>query len=298
MKKRNLRKKLAAVVLGIGIIAGGLWKEPMKVYAVEEPEVTELNVAATDDGTGVIAKCNYRNYNEQSGCEITLYLYRVESSSHSVIASHVLAYADEGSASTDSAQVSEGIYMASVAMNYGMDMKQVNSKNYFKVTQEGGGYQVTEEGSRRASISLDGEWISEAGMPCEHDGEYVLERQATPVEDAVQMLQCVRCGAVLERTIVPNSAYAAFLKETEEMIQNAQPGEIVIDAGQWISFNREVLETISSRTDVTLKVHYIYCGEAYEMVIPSGMDVTAFADENGFCGFQHMEEMISIMKNL
>lgn len=298
MKKRSFRKKLAAVTLGIGIIAGGLWKEPMKAYAAEEPEVTELNVAVADDGTGVIAKCNYRNYNEQSGCEITLYLYRVESSSHSVIASHVLAYADEGSASTDSAQVAEGTYMASVAMNYGMDMKQVNSKNYFKVTQEDGGYQVTEEGSRSVSTSLDGERISEAGVLCEHDGEYVLEKQATPAEDAVQILQCVKCGAVLERTLVPNSAYAAFLKETEEVIQNAQPGEIVIDAGQWISFNREVLETISSRTDVTLKVHYIYCGEAYEMVIPSGMDVTAFADENGFCGFKHMEEMISIMKNL
>lgn len=298
MKKRSFRKKLAAVTLGIGIIAGGLWKEPMKAYAAEEPEVTELNVAVADDGTGVIAKCNYRNYNEQSGCEITLYLYRVESSSHSVIASHVLAYADEGSVSTDSAQVSEGIYMASVTMNYKSDTKQVNSKNYFKVTQEGGSYQVTEEGSRRTSISLDGEWISEAGTPCEHDGEYVLERQATPVEDAVQMLQCVRCGAVLERTIVPNSAYAAFLKETEEMIQNAQPGEIVIDAGQWISFNRDVLEILSLRADVALMVHYVYCGEAYEMLIPSGMDVSAFADENGFCGFRRMEEMISIMNNL
>lgn len=298
MKKRSFRKKLAAVVLGIGIIAGGLWKEPMKAYAAEEPEVTELNVAVADDGTGVVARCNYRNYKEQSGCEITLYLYQVENSSHSVIASHVLAYADEGSASTDSAQVSEGIYMASVTMNYKADTKQVNSKNYFKVTQEGGGYQVAEEGSRRASISLDGEWISEEGMPCEHDCEYVLEKQATPVEDAVQILQCVKCGAVLERAIVPNSAYAAFLKETEEMIQNAQSGEIVIDAGQWISFNRDVLEMLSLRADVTLRVHYVYCGEAYEMLIPLGMDVSSFADENGFCGFRHMEEMISIMKNL
>lgn len=298
MRKRSFMRKLAAVVLGIGIIAGGLWKEPVKVYAAEEPEVTELNVAAADDGTGIIAKCNYRNYNEQSGCEITLYLYRIENDSYSVIASHMLTYADEGRESTDSVQVAEGIYMASVSMNYGMDMKQVNSKNYFKVTKEDGGYQVTEQEDVKELPLSENERVSEAGLSCEHDCEYVLEKQATPVEDAIQILQCVKCGAVLKRTTVPNSAYAAFLKETEGIIRDAQPGEIVIDAGQWVSFNRAVLEMLSLREDVALRVRYIYCGEAYEMIIPAGMDVAALADENGFCGFRHMEEMISIMNNL
>lgn len=298
MKKRSFRKKLAAVILGIGIIAGGLWKEPMKAYAAEEPKVTELKVAVADDGTGVVARCNYRNYSEQSDCEITLYLYQIENSNHSVIASHVLAYADESSASTDSVQVSEGIYMASVTLNYKFDTKQVNSKNYFKVTQEDGGYQVTEEGSWRGSTSLDGERISEARVSCEHEGEYVLEKQATPVEDAVQILQCVKCGAVLERAIVPNSAYAAFLQESANLIQNALPGDVFIKTEHWISFNREVLEVIRSRPDVAVKVQYRYQGEECLLLIPAGTDVSTLINENEFCGFRYMEEFISLIISL
>ena len=299
MKKMNLVQRLLAVIIGIGMSLIGVVSPEVTLdaYAEERPTITELEVSVSDDGMGVSARCGYRNYRDQSGCEIILYLYKIDNESNSIVTSKMLAYADEGSESTDSIQVSEGIYIASVSINYGIDTRQINSRNYFRVSQVDGGYEVTEEGGTDAATA-DIYQASVTESSCEHDCEYIEEKQATPTEDAIKVYQCVKCGVILERIIVPNSAYATFLKETKNSIQNAQSGEVVVITDRWTSFNRDVLEAISSRSDVALAVHYMYEGKACEMIIPAGMNVSVLADENGFCGFRHMEEVISIMKNL
>lgn len=299
MRKVNLVKRLLALIIGIGMPLFGVMSPEVALdaYAIEPPTITELEVSVSDDGMGVIAKCGYRNYTDQSGCEIILYLYKIDNESNSIVTSKMLAYADEGSESTDSIQVSEGIYIASVSINYGIDIRQINSRNYFRVRRVDGGYEVTEEGQTEAvAVNIHQSPVAESS--CDHDCEDIVEKQATPTEDTIKAYQCVKCGVILERIIVPNSAYATFLKETECSIQNAQSGEVVVITDRWTSFNKGVLEAFSSRSDVTLAVHYMYEGKACEMIIPAGMNVSVLADENGFCGFRHMEEVISIMKNL
>lgn len=67
-----------------------------------------------------------------------LYLYRVENGGAVIETQKMLAYAEQGSGSTEVRQVPEGVYRASVTMDYGGDIKQINSQYYYKVTQTDG----------------------------------------------------------------------------------------------------------------------------------------------------------------
>lgn len=95
---------------------------------------------------------------------------------------------------------------------------------------------------------------------------------------------------VIDYIDVPNSAYAVFLKETAERIQNTQEKEVTICTDRWLSFDRKVLEAIESRPDVAVEVNYQYQGERYLLLIPAGADIELLMDENGFSGFRYMND--------
>ena len=300
MKKLSLRQRLLAVIIGVGalLIGGSLPEVSLNVYAAEPLAITGLEVTTSDDGMGVVAKCSYQNYSDQSGCVIALYLYKVDNGSYSIVTNKVLTYADEGSESTDSVRVTDGVYLASVTMDFGIDIKQINSGNYFRIKQVDGGYEVTEEGKIGTSALADHCQVIEKDLVCNHDCEYILEKQATPTEDAVNAYQCVKCRTILEKITVPNSAYATFLEETAFLIQNTQQSEVLIITDRWISFNREVIEAIKCRPDVTVRVQYHYQGKEHLLLIPAGVDVSLLVNESEFYGFKYVEEVISLMASL
>ncbi len=286
MRKKERMRRLPAWFIIAGILLTGiqLTQYTLKVQAAEPPVISALEVAVDAEGTGVTARCSYENYTAQSGCDAGLYLYRIESGGNRIIARIALSYAAQGSLGTEPALAEEGLYQAAVLLDYQGNMSQIRSK-YYRVFREGAGYRVMEEGQ-------DGQQETKEAPSCSHECAYVESRQATPERDGELACQCVRCGAVLGYAEVPNSAYAAFLREAAESIRTSAPGEVTVSTDRWLSFNREVFEALRKRPDLTLTVYYRYEGEEYMLSIPAGTDVDRLMDENGFGGFRHIEAVL------
>lgn len=292
MKKAGLGRRLLTVVTGIIMIIEVFIGTTIKVRAIGEPKVTQLEVAVSSDNAGIVAKCSYQNYTVQSGCEMKLYLYRVESDGESIESQKELVYADAGSGSTEPKQVKAGVYRASVMIDDGIEMKQINSEYHYRVSQIDGNYIVTRENVNEQEELADTSGEMDGKSSCSHVYEYILVQQATPVRDAVQALQCTKCGMVIDYVDVPNSAYAAFLQETADVIQNTRQKEVTICTDRWMSFDRKVFEAIESRPDVAVIINYQYQGDVYSLIIPAGTDVNLLMDENGFGGFRAVNDKL------
>lgn len=289
MRKISAEGKLSAAIMGFMIAVSVVFSKEtiLQVKAAEKLSVTNLEVVAVPDSAGVASRCHYQNYTDQSGCEMRLYLYRVEDGKEIVESQKPLSFATQGYDSTQPKQVPDGIYRASVTIDDGIEIRQVNSLNFYQVGWNGSSYSVTE--------IMGGKENQRNPNSCSHNVcDYFLTRYATPEKDAIQAYQCINCGAVLEYTEVPNSAYAAFLKEAKERIQNASPEEeVMISTDRWMSFNRSVFEAMKLRPDITVKVNYLYQGAECLLIIPAETDMELLMDENGFAGFRCIEEMLT-----
>ncbi|NBJ92726.1 hypothetical protein [Parablautia muri] len=300
MGKRSVKKKLLAMIMSIGILGlGGASFTAPEVQAAEPPVISDLKVSESGDGQGIMAQCSYQNYNDQSGCEMTLYLYRKEETGQiSILARQKLSYAVSGTGSTSVYQAQEGVYFASVGMNYGSEAVQTYSQSYYSVKIKDGKVEVTEisetdgdenTGSQNKAPKSGGE--ESKSTACQHNLEYKWERQATAGQDGLLAYQCTICGDVIDYKEAPNSAFSVFLKETAEKIKGAQAKEVVIDTDRWMSFDRTVLEALESRRDVAVDLYYQYQGQRYSVRIPAGEDVSGLADENGYCGFLYLRQV-------
>lgn len=293
MRTKKWKKQLLAGITAIGMIFGmvlGIGM-PDTVQAAETPVITDLRVTVSEDGTQLIAQCDYQNYDAQSGCVMTLYLYRMATNGEAFIAAYKrIPYAGEGRGTAVADSVTDGIYLASVGMDYGGRVVQINSEHYYRVTQSGNKVEVTEVTDTEEEGRSDQD-RQEKEDTCIHDLAYEIIRPATVENDALMAVQCTVCGAVLDEMEVPNSAYATFQKETIAAIRNAQTKEVIIVTKRWISFHQSVLEAISKRPDVTVIIWYQYQGEMHEVTIPAGTDVRPLADENGFCGFLYLNQI-------
>lgn len=302
--KTKMAKKILAVLAGLIIMAKIPGNEmSLQVQAADAPVVSELKVASSDDRTGVVAQCSYQNYNDQSGCELTLYLYRAEENgTQTIVAYQTLPYAVSEIGSIAAGSVPEGIYFASVVMDYSGTINPINSQ-YYKVKLVDGGYVVTPEKddmpADHKNNSRGNEKEQESGKPdCIHVWEYNIVEQATTEKDSVMAYQCARCGQVIKYLEVPNSAYCVFLKETTETIRSAQTDQVIIDTQHWVSFDKTVLDAIADRRDVTIVVNYKYQGKKYSVTIPCGADVSGLADKDGFCGFRYLDQVFGGMEIL
>ena len=293
MKRKEWKKQLLAGITAIGMIFGMVlgMRMPVTVQAAETPVIMELRVTASEDGAQLVAQCDYQNYDDQSGCVMTLYLYRMETNGEASIAAYKkIPYAGEGRGTAAADSVTDGIYLASVGMDYGGRVVQINSEHYYQVTQSGNKVEVTEVTDSEEGGRTDQERHGKEDT-CIHDMDYELIRPATAERDALMAQQCILCGAVFRYVEVPNSAYAAFQQEATAAIQNARTNEVIISTRHWISFHQSVLEAISQRPDVTVIIWYQYQGEMHEVTIPAGADVCSLADENGFCGFLYLNQI-------
>ena len=253
MKRTGIKSRYSIVIVGFVIAIFMMFSKGMllQLKAKEELLITNLEVAVIGN-KGVVARCSYQNYTDQTGCEVRLYLYRIE------IGRKFL--------------------------------------NLYPVSRRGENYIITEIAGDQAKGQLEQEnEVSENLNYCSHhECDYFLIEPATPEKDAVQAYQCTDCGAVLEYKDVPNSAYTAFLKEAEKLIQSASPqSEIIISTDRWVSFNRDVLEAMKVRQDITVRVNYRYQGKNCSLVMPAGVDVELLMDENGFAGFRYIEEILT-----
>lgn len=301
MKKMKIRE-MKAVLMGIGIFLGGMSESGIRQVQAAElfdenvPVVENLQVVVTEDQMHLEAQCSYGDYDDEKGCIMTLYLYKVGDGMTSIAADQELSYAQAGQGSTEPVPAEEGIYQASVGLDYGNIIRQINSQRYYQVIRWEDRFQVSEvtdpeQEEKGDKVSEKGEESMEGGG-CSHVPEAVQVQEATPVKDAVIAYECTLCAEICSYGEVPNSAYASFQKEAVRAIEDAEEGEAVITTELWVSFHEKVLEAISERPEVEVRICYRYRGERCELVIPPGTDVRGMADEKGFCGFRYLEQRL------
>lgn len=125
-----------------------------------------------------------------------------------------------------------------------------------------------------------------------HDFQYVTVQEASETQDAVVELQCA-CGEVAERFTAPGSAAGAFIKQVVKEITDAPKDAVVtVDTKICTCYNQAVVDALLQRPDVTLVTNYRYKNVDYSVTIPAGYDVSTLLDENGYCGFRHLDQIM------
>ena len=297
-----------------------------EVRAQEAPSIVDLSVIPS--GEGVSASCEFGSYGTDSGYSMDLYLNQVrEDGSVAEIAMKWIAPTADGQgvAITDEKQVEPGIYKATLVLDGeeggAAQVNDFRNSQLYDVSIVDGRYVVTlhQEGEEEPEPE-DKPEVGEKPEPgdepevderpevdsgtgqkerpkeeqdfsCRHSVVYRIVKAANPDEDAVLSGECSKCQEVLSYSFVPNSAYAAFLEAAVYAIQNAQEGEVLIETERWISFNQPVFDVIANRPEVSVTVRYRYEGKQYEVTIPAGADINGLTDENGFCGFRHLDQI-------
>ena len=98
---------------------------------------------------------------------------------------------------------------------------------------------------------------------------------------------CPECGKIWY--FRPISAYHAFQGDIARRIETAPENATVrVKTSLFINFNRQVMEALAERADVSLYVSFLdqeYKGNRVSFVIPAGEDTMSLLDENGYAGF-------------
>lgn len=271
--------------------------------AAQPPAVADISVLASKDG--VSAGCTFTGYTDKNEYIIQLFLNRVqEDGSVSEAAGLELDTTADGKGygQTPAEKVETGIYKASAAIKryeggnladtaftHSVLYKVVKEKDSYEVTPYEKEPESSVEADKRPHVPDEGEVFAEENKEyraCDHEKDFEIVREADAAHDALMEEKCVKCGEVFSYAYVPNSAYAAFLKDCARAVLNVKGDEILLATDRWMSFNQEVLDAISARSEVAVTIHYMYCGKQFTVTIPAGTDAAGLADENGYCGFR------------
>ena len=69
-------------------------------------------------------------------------------------------------------------------------------------------------------------------------------------------------------------------------------GALVIETDRVACFDKNMIETLATRSDVEVNVVFTYNGKKLKVVIPAGYDVESLLDENGYCGFLRLMSIL------
>lgn len=96
-------------------------------------------------------------------------------------------------------------------------------------------------------------------------------------------------GAGSNYTPVRVNEYEVFNKKAIRDIEKAKGSELIIDAGNYISFHKSVFEALAKRPDLAVTINYKYRHKKYTVTIPAGADLSKLCNEEGFCGFRYLD---------
>lgn len=284
------------ILLTIAAFLAGLARAselPETVWAAEQaktkPDILTMELGVSQGADGIFAYCIYQEFDESNGT-MQLYLERMNEQGQFL----PVSYADLDPAGmepriirTTPEKPVPGIYKAVLLVrgNAGTPVVRFqNSAPYeVKMAEEylnGEGFQ--DEPADQETTSL-----------CEHILTENILREADPAHDAVSAECCQKCGHVFSCFEIPNSAYSAFLRQSAEKIRNAPlNGLLIIETDRWVSFNKDVLDAMAARRDLSILIKYRFKGREQQTFVPPEADVSGFADENGFCGFCRMADLL------
>lgn len=129
---------------------------------------------------------------------------------------------------------------------------------------------------------------TDSAAACSHVYDYEIVQEPLEKEDGTLAKYCIKCGTITEYQ--PISAMAAFLKNAEKKIRNAEGNAVVtIETDRWLSFDQAVIRAIADRPDVTVVIKYCYQRQEYTLTIPAGTDMGKLQAEDGFYGFRYLD---------
>ena len=117
----------------------------------------------------------------------------------------------------------------------------------------------------------------------------------TAVGDALPTTELGNAEAItktvsLELSKVSPAQYVEVIRETVQSVP-AQ-GVAVIETNEVATFDRNIIEAMAERSDVSYTIVFKDAGVKKRVIIPAGYDVQSLLDENGYCGFLRLAAIL------
>ncbi|RKM60521.1 hypothetical protein D6855_07370 [Butyrivibrio sp. CB08] len=120
-----------------------------------------------------------------------------------------------------------------------------------------------------------------------HHYRWIAKRNASESADGTINYMCEECDKVW--FFRPYPAYYCFQGDIARQIEVAPENfTIKVKTSLYINFNKQVMEALAKRPDVSLQVSFLrkeYTGDRLSFTIPAGEDTMSLLDENGYTGF-------------
>ncbi len=112
--------------------------------------------------------------------------------------------------------------------------------------------------------------------------------------DGEEAWGCPECGYFEYRS--PISAYDFFNSITAVRLRAAKPGQTIhIEAGQWVSFSKEVIDLMKARQDdITTEIVYNSNKKLSTLTIPRGTDYSN-VPEDKYTGIDYLAYCLGIV---
>lgn len=109
---------------------------------------------------------------------------------------------------------------------------------------------------------------------------FIVTTPVSEYSDGWEVYGCPECG--YKEYSSPISAFDFFNDVTAERIRAAKPGQTIqIEAGQWISFQKVLIDALKIKADdITVVIRYKYQGKLWTLTIPRGTDYSNVPDDN------------------
>ena len=86
---------------------------------------------------------------------------------------------------------------------------------------------------------------------------------------------------------------AQYKEAVENTIKSVGAGgNLVLETSVVSCFDTAMIETLASRNDISVDVVFMHNGQKMLVRIPAGYDVKTLLDENGYCGFLRLADML------
>ena len=86
---------------------------------------------------------------------------------------------------------------------------------------------------------------------------------------------------------------AQYKEAVENTIQSVGAGgNLVLETSVVSCFDTAMIETLASRNDISVDVVFMHNGQKMLVRIPAGYDVKTLLDENGYCGFLRLADIL------
>ena len=125
---------------------------------------------------------------------------------------------------------------------------------------------------------------------------WTVTAEATEYSDGQEIFACPDCGYILYTS--PISAYDIFNRNYAQRIRKASSGQtITINAGQWVSFQKMLVDEMKKRPDVTFVINFKYKNQKYTLTIPAGTDYSTVEDSD-YKGLLYLAGELGILPEL